>query len=205
MTTVAIIVLAAGKSSRMGSHPMGQSHKLLARFDGVPLIRRVVSAGLETQAGSVTVVTGYRHADIAACLEDLPIHLCLNAAYESGMASSIRAAISQPHVSAADGVLILLADMPGITTDHMDQLIAAFQQAGGGLVVRATADGQSGNPVLLPSTLYPSVLALKGDRGAKSVIETSGLAVVDVEIGRPALTDVDTPADLEAAGGVLEP
>lgn len=205
MTTVAIVVLAAGKSSRMGTHSLSQSHKLLARFDGVPLIRRVVAASLNTRAASITVVTGHRHADIATCLDGLPIHLCINAAYENGMASSIIAAINQSEVSGADGVLILLADMPGITTDHMDQLIVAFQQAGGDVVVRATANGQSGNPVLLPSTLYPSVLALKGDRGAKSVIETSGLAMVNVEIGRPALTDVDTPADLEAAGGVLEP
>jgi molybdenum cofactor cytidylyltransferase len=203
MITVAIVVLAAGKASRMNACGEGQNHKLLALFDGVPLIRRMVLTSLNAKATSTTVVTGHRNAEIEACLTGLPIRLCFNGRYEDGMASSIIAALRQPEVSGADGALILLADMPKITADHLDQLIAAFQHAGGGVIVRATADGKSGNPVILPSTLYPSVLTLKGDRGAKSLIEASGLSAVDVEIGRPALVDVDTPADVVAEGGVL--
>jgi molybdenum cofactor cytidylyltransferase len=199
MITVAIVVLAAGKATRMG-----QSHKLLAQFDGVALIRRMVTTSLGARGSSVTVVTGHRRSDMEACLHGLPIRLCFNADYNDGMASSIVAALRQPDVREADGMLVLLADMPQMTADHLDRLIAAFEQAGAGVIVRATANGESGNPVILPRALYSSVLALKGDRGAKALIEASGLSVVDVEIGAAAILDVDTVAQVLAAGGVLD-
>jgi molybdenum cofactor cytidylyltransferase len=102
----------------------------------------------------------------------------------------------------ADGVLILLADMPGISTDNLNQLIDAFQVADGAPIVCAASEGMPGNPVILPRSLNDSVLRLRGDIGARDLIRTSGLQVIEVEIGTAALTDVDTAEAIIAAGGI---
>jgi molybdenum cofactor cytidylyltransferase len=70
--------------------------------------------------------------------------------------------------------------------------------------VRAVSGGRRGNPVVLPRATFAAVLRLKGDVGARHVIESAGLDVVDVEIGAAAHVDVDTPEAVAAAGGVLK-
>jgi molybdenum cofactor cytidylyltransferase len=95
----------------------------------------------------------------------------------------------------------MLADMPGVTTDDLNRMITAFRDANGASIVRAVSQGKRGNPVILPRSLNDAVLRLEGDVGARHLIETSGLAVTDVEIGDAAQIDVDTPEAIIAAGG----
>lgn len=198
--SVAIVVLAAGRASRMGE---GGAHKLLAEFDGVPLVRRSAMAAKGSQAQSVAVVTGYRRAEIETALSGLSLDLVVNADYASGMASSLVAGLSHPDVRRADGVLVMLADMPGVSTADLDLLIAAFRKADGRSIVRAVSRGKRGNPVILPRALHDAIMRLEGDVGARHIIETSGLPVVDVDIGDAAHLDVDTPEGVIAAGGIL--
>jgi molybdenum cofactor cytidylyltransferase len=198
--SVAAVMLAAGQARRMGD---GGLHKLLAEFDGVPLVRRTAEMLLGSKAGPVVVVTGHRQADIAAELSSLDVRLQDNPLHEAGMASSLIAGFTRPDVAAADGVLVMLADMPGVTSEHIDQLFDAFVDAGGGAIVRAVSNGKRGNPVILPRATYEAVRNLQGDVGARAIIETSGLPVVDVDIGPAAHLDVDTPEAVVAAGGVL--
>ncbi len=75
---------------------------------------------------------------------------------------------------------------------------------GGRAIVRAVADGKRGNPVILPRSTFAAIMKLEGDIGARAIVETSGLDVVDVEIGSAAHLDVDTPEAVLAAGGVLK-
>ncbi len=198
---VGIIILAAGRASRMGE---GGRHKLLAEFEGVPLIRRVTERALDAAAGPVVVVTGFRAPEISACLEGLPAELQENRDYASGMASSIRAGLAVPSLHDADGVMILLGDMPGITSNDLARLADAFCASAGRSIVRAVADGKRGNPVILPRATFPALMRLEGDIGARHIIETSGLPIVDVEVGAAAKLDVDTPEAVLAAGGVLK-
>jgi molybdenum cofactor cytidylyltransferase len=198
--SVAAVMLAAGQARRMGDSGL---HKLLAEFDGVPLVRRTAEMLLGSKAGPVVVVTGHRQADIAAELSSLDVRLQDNPLHEAGMASSLIAGFTRPDVTAADGVLVMLADMPGVTSGHIDQLFDAFVDAGGGAIVRAVSNGKRGNPVILPRATYEAVRNLQGDVGARAIIETSGLPVVDVDIGPAAHLDVDTPEAVVAAGGVL--
>lgn len=197
--SVAIIILAAGRSSRMSPDA---GHKLLATFDGVPLVRRVAIRAIECKASRIYVVTGYRHEEIETCLVDLDMTIAFNPAFASGMSSSLVAGLTMPGVTDHDGVLILLADMPAITTDNLDQLIEAFATSKGRSIVRAGHAGTSGNPVILPKALYPSALTLQGDRGAKSLIESCDLDIVEIDIGKAAIVDVDTQSDLQRLGGV---
>ncbi len=195
---VAIVLLAAGKASRMGG-----PHKLLATFDGISLVRIMAERACATGA-PVFVVTGHRHLEITAVLAGLPIENVHNPYFESGMASSIVAGFGAASASGSVGVLVMLADMPGVETSDLMALIQAFQAAGGEAIVRAASDGKRGNPVILPISLRSAVMALRGDVGARGIIDGCGLPVVDVEIGRAAYLDVDTPDAVLAAGGILK-
>jgi molybdenum cofactor cytidylyltransferase len=199
--SVAIVLLAAGRASRMGE---GGPHKLLAEFSGVPLVRRSAERALASGAGSVIAVTGYRQEEITAALSGLDIGLAHNSDYASGMAGSLITGFSAPQPRRADGILVILADMPQVTAEDLKLLIAAFREAGGQAIVRAVSQGKRGNPVILPQSLHDDVMLLEGDVGARHIIESSGLAVIDVDIGDAAHLDVDTPEAVIAAGGVLK-
>ncbi|UXT84577.1 NTP transferase domain-containing protein [Agrobacterium tumefaciens] len=198
--TVAAVILAAGKASRMGK---GGAHKLLAEFDGEPLVRRTAKTALAADAASVVVVTGHRRSEIVVALSGLDVTVVENPDYASGMASSLISGFSAAPARSADGVLVMLADMPGVTVGDLNLLIAAFRSASGRAIVRAVSRGKRGNPVILPRSLGDAVMRLEGDVGARHIIETSGLPIIDVDIGDAAHLDVDTPEAVEAAGGVL--
>ncbi|MBY5583721.1 NTP transferase domain-containing protein [Rhizobium leguminosarum] len=198
--SVAIVILAAGRASRMGE---GGRHKLLAEFDGVPLVRRSALTALAADAASVIVITGHRRSEIEAALDGLALTFVDNPDYASGMASSLIAGFSSRDADSAEGILVMLADMPGISTTHLDALISAFRNSRGEAVVRAASQGKPGNPVILPRALNQAVLRLEGDVGARDIIATSGLPVLDVDVGDAALLDVDTPEQVLAAGGAL--
>lgn len=198
--TVAAVILAAGKASRMGE---GGGHKLLAEFDGKPLVRRSADTALAAGADPVIVVTGHRRGEIEAALKGLEVITIDNPAHASGMASSLILGFSDAAAHDADGVLVMLADMPGITVGDLEKLILAFRVASGLAIVRAVSRGKRGNPVILPRSLGDAIMQLEGDVGARQIIERSGLMVIDVDIGDAALLDVDTPEAVVAAGGIL--
>ncbi|MCF3639031.1 molybdopterin-binding/glycosyltransferase family 2 protein [Rhizobium sp. TRM95111] len=196
---VAIVVLAAGRARRMG--PDGH-HKLLAEFDGVPLVRRSVETALGARCGRVVVVTGHRADELEARLAGLDAAIARNPDHALGMASSLKVGLAAAGRD-CDGVLVMLADMPNVSAGDLQRMTAAFRAAGGHAVVRAVSGGKRGNPVILPRATFAAVDRLEGDVGARHIIETSGLDVVDVEIGAGAHIDVDTPEAVVAAGGVL--
>ncbi|OBZ92424.1 molybdopterin-guanine dinucleotide biosynthesis protein MobA [Pararhizobium polonicum] len=198
--SVAIVLLAAGRASRMGAS--GQ-HKLLAEFDGVPLVRRSAEAALGAGASRVFAVTGHRQAEIRAALAGLDVVPVANANYTAGMASSLIVGIHAAEPD-ADGVLVMLADMPWVTAGDLTTLISAFKAAQGRVIIRAVSDGKRGNPVILPRPTFKAVSQLQGDVGARHIIETCGLPVIDVDIGPAAHLDLDTPEAILAAGGILK-
>jgi molybdenum cofactor cytidylyltransferase len=192
------VVLAAGRSSRMGG-----PNKLMAQFSGEPLIRRTVERTLASKTSGAVVVTGHQAARIQAALEGLEIVFAHNPDFASGLAGSLKAGVAALPEDAA-GALIVLGDMPGVGTSDIDRLIDAFCKTGGQAIVRATHDGKRGNPVLLPRALFRAVAQLEGDTGARHLIEAGLMPVMDVEIGEAAAVDVDTRDALESAGGVLQ-
>ena len=196
---VAAVVLAAGQARRMGNEGR---HKLLAAFAGVPLVRKSVDTVLASSADSTVVVTGHRTGEIEQALSGLDCMIVHNSEFATGMASSLRVGLSAVR-DKADGILVVLADMPAITSSDLDRMIAAFHARQGQAIIRAVAEGKRGNPVILPRATFEAIGRLEGDIGARPVIEDSGLAVVDVEIGTAALLDTDTPEAILAAGGVL--
>jgi molybdenum cofactor cytidylyltransferase len=192
------VVLAAGRSSRMGG-----PNKLMALFDGRPLVRRTTETARASRAGEVVVVTGHQAERVSSALLGLAVRLTHNGDYASGLAGSLKAGV-RGLPTETDGALIILGDMPGVTAPDLDRLIAAFAKAGGNAIVRATHGGKRGNPVILPKALFPEVMKLEGDTGARHIVESEGNPVIDVEIGQGASVDVDTPEAMQLAGGVLQ-
>jgi molybdenum cofactor cytidylyltransferase len=195
---VDIVLLAAGRSSRMGG-----PNKLLALFDGEPLVRRTAGRALGSKAAGTIVVTGHQRERVRSALGGLEVKLADNPDFADGLASSLKAGIAQVAPDAA-GAMIVLGDMPGVSSTDLDSLIDAFRRSGGHAVVRASHQGKRGNPVLLPRSLFAAVAQLEGDTGARHLVEAEGLDVIDVEIGQGASIDVDTREALEGAGGVLQ-
>lgn len=197
-SSVHVVLLAAGRSSRMGG-----PNKLLAQFHGEPLVRRVAESALASEAVGVTVVTGHQTERVHAALDGLDVSFAANPDFASGLASSLKAGIAAIPEGAA-GALILLADMPQIEAADLDRLIDAFRHAGGRAIVRATHNGKRGNPVILPRAVFDEVARIDGDTGARHIIEAGIADVLDVELGRSASLDVDTPEAMADAGGVLQ-
>ena len=196
--SVSVLVLAAGRSRRMGG-----PNKLLATFDGVPLLRRSVETALRSKAARVHVVVGHQSTGTREVLAGLDVAIHDNPDYAAGLATSLKLGF----VSAAagsDGVLVMLADQPLLTPDHLDALIAAFRPAGDGAIVLACDAGRRANPVILSSTFRDEIGVLEGDVGARSVVQAHRDLVREVEIGPAASFDVDTPDLMARAGGVIE-
>lgn len=195
---VGIILLAAGRASRMGE----AGHKLLALFDGQPLVRKLAQAALASNALSTIVVTGHRASEIANSLDGLAMEMVANPDFASGMASSLKTGLGALDATVS-GALVLLGDMPALTTRHLDKLIAAFAEHDGNAIVRASDGERRGNPVILPRAAFDEAMALSGDVGARALVESGFWPVIDVEIGPAARLDVDTPEAVRLAGGIV--
>ena len=190
-SNVACIVLAAGRSTRMGA-----ANKLLADVGGMPMVRRVVQTALASRASPVVVVCGHQATQVGAALAGLDVGFVTNADYLSGLASSLKTGV-RGLPGSCDGALVLLGDMPRITAEHLDRLIAAFGARRAGAIVVPTHRGQRGNPVLWPAALFPELLQLDGDAGAKQLVTVHADRVAEVELGSDAIfLDVDTPEAL---------
>jgi molybdenum cofactor cytidylyltransferase len=192
------IILAAGRSSRMGG-----PNKLMAHFSGQPLIRRTVERTLSSGANGVLVVTGHQAESIRAALDGLVVEFAHNQDFASGLAGSLKEGIAALPESAG-GALIVLGDMPAVSAADLERMVAEFRLAGGQSIVRATHQGKRGNPVVLPRALFGAIGSLEGDTGARHLTEAATMPVIDIEIGEGASIDVDTPDALEKAGGVLQ-
>lgn len=194
---VAAIILAAGQARRMGG-----ANKLTALFEGEPLVRRVATQVLASEADPVLVVTGHRAEAIHAALEGLDLRTVHNPDFAEGLATSLRAGLAAIPSDAA-GVLVILADMPGVTSDVLDSLIDAFRRREGPVIVLPTFNGKRGNPVLWSRHFLPELANVTGDSGARHILGAHEAAIERIEIGAAAGLDVDTPEALAAAGGVL--
>jgi len=195
---IAAIVLAAGRSTRMGG-----PNKLLAEIGGRPLVRIAVEEALASRAKPVIVVTGHERERVEAALAGLPVKLVHNPAFAQGLGASLRAGI-QAVPAEADGVIVCLGDMPQVDATLIDRLIAAFDPEKGALAVVPTIEGRRGNPVLWSRRFFHDLMAIEGDIGARHLIGRYGEAVAEVPVGKAALVDVDTPEALIGVKAEIE-
>ncbi|MFY2826305.1 nucleotidyltransferase family protein [Ruegeria sp. MALMAid1280] len=189
MTDIPILLLAAGQSSRMGG-----KDKLLQVVDGVPLLRRAAMIALRA-APVIVALPPAPHArhDV---LDGLDLQrIDVRDAYE-GMNASLRGALA--HVPAvAHAAMVLLADLPDITSEDLAAVLGSVQSHPDKLIWRgATADGKPGHPVAFDRRLFDHIHQLSGDEGAQSVVRANaGKVHLHILPGQNALLDLDTPQD----------
>ena len=196
---VAAVVLAAGRSTRMGA-----VNKMLAEINGKPLVRIAAEQALASHAKPVIVVTGHERERVEQALAGLPLSFVHNPDYAEGLGTSLKAGIGAvPDES--DGAIVCLGDMPQVDAGLIDKLLMAFDPARGALVVVPSINGRRGNPVVWSRRFFPELMAVTGDVGARYLIGQYAEAVVEVPLaGDAALTDVDTPESLSAVKAEIE-
>ncbi len=188
---IAAVILASGRSTRMGT-----ANKLLEDFHGKALVRHVAEAALASTALDTVVVTGHDQDNVRASLAGLAVRYAENSNYAEGLSTTLAAGIAAL-ADDVDGAVILLADMPLITAELINQLIAAFAPHDGRGICVPFKDGRRGNPVLWGAEFFPELLSLTGDTGARHVIAQNAEAVAEVDVTTEAIfTDVDTPEAL---------
>ena len=185
------LILAAGGSSRLGRP------KQLVHFQGKTLIRRAAETLVDSSCDSIVVVLGAEIDGSTSEIADLPINICINHNWQTGMSSSIKAGLKElvkleGNLSA---VVVTLCDQPHITTENIDQLVTEFQQANPRIV--AAQYGETvGVPALFSKELFNDLLKLKGDKGARQLIRDNLPFVERIEIEKAAI-DIDHPDDAD--------
>jgi len=184
------VVLAAGTSSRFGDR-----NKLLEQVDGEPMVHRTAKTLLDANTAGVTVVVGYQAPEIRAAVSDLDVGTWTNEDYADGQSTSVASGVAAARDRGADAVLVALGDMPAVTVETVNALIAAYDRTDNDALA-AAYDGRRGNPVLFDSRYFDALLDVEGDVGGRDILLEEADAVA-VETGDPGvLSDVDRPDDL---------
>lgn len=188
-STIGLIILAAGASTRMGSP------KQLLVFDGKSLIRHSVQQALASKCFPVVVVLGANKELIKLELDDLPVFVAENPHWQDGMASSIQCGIEMlltvhPGIQAA---IIMLCDQPYVNTLFINNLLNTFEKKPQP-VVASFYGNEYGVPALFRKDLFSELLALQGNAGAKKLMQQYKNEVVPV-VFPEGLIDIDTPED----------
>jgi molybdenum cofactor cytidylyltransferase/nicotine blue oxidoreductase len=161
---IAIAILAAGKGSRFN----GDCPKLLALFQGRSLLCHALTAAINSKLGPILLVVGYQHQQVATAANVLIVH---NPDWQRGIASSLQTAIQVIEPDFTIGALCVgLADQPLIGAEAYRRLACAYHQ--GVSFAVATYKGARRNPVLLGRGMWPEVMHLTGDEGARALMKS---------------------------------
>ncbi|MEX0348445.1 MAG: NTP transferase domain-containing protein [Paracoccaceae bacterium] len=189
MTSIPIILLAAGASRRMEG-----ADKLMRCIDGEPLLRRTARRALSV--GPLYVALPPEPHPRHAAIADLDAHIVPIPDAAEGMNASLRGAVAAlpPTVPAA---MVLLADLPDLTEEDLKVILQAVDTKSKNLIWRgATDDGAPGHPVVFARSLFPELLALTGDAGAQGVARSHADRTVCIRLpGSNARQDLDTEQD----------
>ncbi len=185
---VAGVMLAAGSASRMGRP------KQLLDWGGRPLVRAAAEEALAAQLDPLLVVVGAAADEVTAALAGLPVTIVPCPDYAAGQSASLRAGIAALG-QRVDAAIVLLADQPFVTAAIVRR-IAEEWRATGAAIVAPVYRGVRGNPVLFARALFPELLGISGDQGARAVIaaDPARVATVHFDDDRP-LADIDTPEE----------
>jgi len=190
---IAAVVLAAGKSTRMG-----RDNKLLMNLHGAPMIARTVAAIAASPAKPIVVVTGNDAAALEDALKGQQVAYARNPRFAEGMSTSLKAGLAALPDD-TDAVLIALGDMPAVTSEAIAKLVAAFNPTEGRAIVVPVFQGKRGNPVLFARAYVDEMMHLEGDAGARALLSAHADAVYEVEMDDAGiLADADTPAAFAA-------
>lgn len=184
-------MLAAGTSSRLGRP------KQLLELDGAPLVGHAIAAARAAGIAAPVVVTGAAAAGVATVARQAGAVAVHNPRFAEGQSTSLAAGIAAVPPD-AEAAIVLLGDQPGVSPETIRALVAAFA-ATRAPIVAPVYGSVLGNPVLFRRDLFPDLLALTGDEGARSLIRARMAEVLRVPVGGDAPPpDIDTEDDYRA-------
>jgi molybdenum cofactor cytidylyltransferase len=185
------VILAAGASSRMGRN------KMLLPLEGESLVRRAAGRAVRARLSPVVVVLGHEAEQAAAELAGLDVEIAMNPSYTGPTSGSLHRGLERlgPGVTAA---VVLLADMVLVTEEMIRAMLQMAARTDAPLVVSRYGDVMA-PPLLFRRGLFPELLAWTGEGCGKAVVKRHESEAVFVDWPLAALTDVDTPADLQTA------
>lgn len=182
---IGLAILAAGNGKRFGSN------KLLADFDGMPMIRRVLHAIPPGMTGNTVIVTQY--PEIAASAAEYGIKAVFNHAPDEGISLSVR--LGTKSLADCDSVLFLSGDQPLLSERSIQLLLRAAEQNPKAICCASTG-GERRSPCLFPKEFFPELMQLRGDRGGSAVIRSHPERILLIDLPEDELQDCDSPEEL---------
>ena len=193
---VAGVVLAAGSSTRMGRN------KLFFELDGQTLLRRVVHRAITAGLDPIIVVVGHEAERARAELSGLACTPVDNPDHALGINRSLRTGIS--HVpERARAAVVMLADMPFVTSDMVAGLVARYRESTAPLVISAYGDVNA-PPMLYDRALFSELRQMSGEGCGRQVVRRHRDEAIVVSWPEAALQDIDVPEDYERINAALE-
>jgi len=185
---VVAVVLAAGKSQRMGVN------KLLLKLGGITVLDRVLSSIDASRVDKVFVVLGHRPNDLRPIVDEHSAVAVLNPDYEEGMTRSFKTGLG---AVSAEAAFLCLGDQAVLDSSLMDKMIDTMAGNPEALIVSPLHESKRGHPVLFRDTLFHEILGLDRGKTLKDVVEAHGDRHTAVEGDVWCTLDMDTPEDYE--------
>ena len=187
---ISATILAAGRSKRMGS-----LNKLLLLIDDEPIIKIVCKSVLKAALDQVILVTGYQSLEVIKAVPDEIDEVVYNKEWEKGMMSSIRTGMTTINKD-IDGNIIILGDMPLISTKTINLIIKEFTKHDGKNIVYPIYNNRQANPVIFPQKYFSEILFSDGDKGCKKVLKKYTQCSIGIKINSDeVILDCDTRDD----------
>ncbi|WP_299627543.1 nucleotidyltransferase family protein [uncultured Tenacibaculum sp.] len=185
---IAMLVLAAGKASRMGSV------KQLLPYKNSSILGTVLESSIKIfNSEDIYVVLGANAQKIKENLQNYTVNYIINEDFASGLSSSIYSGVKE--LLNYDAILIALGDQPKIDVIYINEMVTLYQK-NKEFIVASRYDGFNGVPAIFPKTFYPKLLNLTGDKGAKQLLN-SELNFIKTVASSGKLLDIDTPEDYQ--------
>ncbi|WP_411818572.1 NTP transferase domain-containing protein [Hyphococcus sp. DH-69] len=186
----AILVLASGLSRRFGS-----ANKLLANLSGRPLADHIAQWIETTPIGQKFVVVPHGEEMLAEIFTGRGFTILENSNPDAGQGASLAMGVKAiTQTLSPAGIFVALADMPFVQPDTFLRLAATIGNAN---LAIATDGKRTTPPALFAKTLFPALIALTGDQGAKQILDAHG-PIARLPVDPEQLRDIDTPTDLGA-------
>jgi molybdenum cofactor cytidylyltransferase len=185
---IAGILLAAGTSSRMGRN------KMLFELEGESVLRRAVRRALAGGLSPLVVVLGHESERSARELDGLPCQWALNPLYEQGINSSLKAGIQAVQDLEAKAAMVMLADMPFVTSEMIAAMIARYRGSRAPLVI-SDYEGVNAPPMVYDQSLFAELLLMEGEGCGRQVVRRHKQEAEVLAWPVSALQDLDVPED----------
>lgn len=195
MNHTGIVILAAGKSSRLGRV------KQLLPFNGKTLLQHVIDEAVKADASPIVVVTGSNETEVTDSISEKKVDIVFNKDWSQGMASGIVAGVRKINEldSELEKIIITVCDQPFVTSSIFEQLDQS-QLKSGKNIIASSYSNTKGTPVLFTRKYFNHLLKLQGDHGAKIILETNKEEVATIDFPNGNI-DIDTEKDYKELVG----